>query len=274
MVDIHDRLAMADSESHPHPHLSPELVDQVIDHLKDDPKALAACSLVSREWVRRSYHHRFEKLSLSSASSRCIVAFGHNNTLPYIRMMMIIGDWNSKFKAEMRRALAILRANSAPPTLILESGDLTTNASGSMYASLPISAVETLRLSNCEVHKSKIVLDILSSFPKLNRLILHHINMRPAGRTAPPNSSSQYTLREPHQLSTIEVASETLAPYLEPLELVAPQLKLHSLNLGILHVPEICRAGKFVKTCTSLRDLTMTVAFLPSGVFFLQFGPE
>lgn len=257
------------------PRLFPELVDHVIDHLKDDPKSLAACSLVSRAWVRRSYYYRFEKLSVSSASSRRIVAFGHNNTLPYIRMMMIIGDWNSIFKAEMPRALAILRAYSAPPTLILESANLTTNAPGSITASLPISAVETLRLSNCEVHKSTIVMDMLSALPKLNRLILHHLKMRPASRPAPPNPSSKYTLREPHQLSTIEVASNTLAPYLEPLELVASQLKLHSLNLGMLHVPETRRAGKFVETCTSLRDLTMTVAFLPSGVcFFFQSVPE
>lgn len=248
--------------------LPPILVDQVIDHLKDDPKALAACSLVSRAWVRRSYHHRFEKLAVSSASSRRIVAFGHNNTLSYIRMMLIIGDWNTK--PEVLRALAILRAHSAPPTLILKSANLTTNASESITASLPISAVDTLRLANCDVHKSTMVFDILSALPKLNRLILHQVNMRQAGGApAPSNPSSQrYTLREPPQLSTIEVSSNTLAPYLEPLELVAPQLKLHSLNLGVLHVPETRRAGKFVETCTSLRDLTMTVAFLPSGTFF------
>lgn len=255
-------------ESHSHPPFPPELVDHVIDHLEDDPKALAACSLVSRAWVQRSYHHRFEKLAVSSASSRRIVAFGKNNILPYIRMMMIIGDWNSKFKAEMPQALAILRAHSAPPTLILESANLTTDASRSITASLPISAVETLRLSKCSVHKSTMVLDILSALPRLNRLILHHVKMGQAGGPAPPNPPSQNTLREPYHLSTIEVASSTLAPYLEPLELVTPRLKLHSLNLGILHVPETRRAGKFVKTCTSLRDLTMTVAFLPSGIFF------
>lgn len=255
-------------ESHSHLPFPPELVDHVIDHLEDDPKALAACSLVSRAWVQRSYHHRFEKLAVSSASSRRIVAFGKNNILPYIRMMMIIGDWNSKFKAEMPQALAILRAHSAPPTLILESANLTTDASRSITASLPISAVETLRLSKCDVHKSTMVLDILSALPRLNRLILHHVKMGQAGGPAPPNPPSQNTLREPYHLSTIEVASSTLAPYLEPLELVAPRLKLHSLNLGILHVPETRRAGKFVKTCTSLRDLTMTVAFLPSGIFF------
>ena len=188
--------------------------------------------------------------------------------------MMIIGDWNSKFKAEMAQALAILRAHSAPPTLILESANLTTDASRSITTSLPISAVETLRLSKCDVHKSTMVLDMLSALPRLNRLILHHVKMGQAGGSAPPNTFSQYTLREPYQLSTIEVASNTLAPYLEPLELVAPRLKLHLLNLGILHVPETRRAGKFVKTCTSLRDLTMTVAFLPSGIFFPSLSLE
>jgi len=49
---------------------------------------------------------------------------------------------------------------------------------------------------------------------------------------------------------------------------------LQSLNLGIVHVPDTRRAGKFVKTCTSLRDLTMTVAFLPSGMFSLFLSPR
>ena len=60
------------TEVHPHLPFPPEIVDQVIDHLNDDPKALAACSLVSRAWVQRSYYHRFEKLAVSSASSRRI----------------------------------------------------------------------------------------------------------------------------------------------------------------------------------------------------------
>lgn len=189
-ADWKDRSTMADSELHPHPRLSPVFVDQVIDHLKDDPKALAACSLVSRAWVQRSYYHRFEKLAVSSASSRRIVAFGNNNTLPHIRMMMIIGDWNSKSKAEMPRALAILRAHSAPSTLILESANLITNAAGSITRSLPISVVETLRLSNCNVHKSTMVFDILSALPRLNRLILHHIKVGQADGSAPPNPLS------------------------------------------------------------------------------------
>jgi len=257
----------ATAASQPHISLPSVLVDEVIDYLKDDPKSLAACSLVCREWVRRSYYHRFERLALSSTSSRRIVSFGRNDTLSYIRMLMIIGDWNTK--PEMLRALAILRAQSAPSTLILEAANLITNVSESITTSLPISAVDTLRLSKCNVHKATMVFDVLFTFPKLNRLILHHVKMGQAsGVPSSPNPSSQrYTLREPPQLSSIEVASATLAPYLEPFELIASQLKLHSLNLGIVHVPDTRRAGKFVKTCTSLRDLTMTVAFLPSGMF-------
>ena len=46
--------------------LPPELVDRIIDFLHDQPKALAACSLVARSWTVTSRYHRFGKVVLSS----------------------------------------------------------------------------------------------------------------------------------------------------------------------------------------------------------------
>ena len=39
--------------------LPPEVIDRIIDFLHDEPKALAACSLVARSWTATSRYHRF-----------------------------------------------------------------------------------------------------------------------------------------------------------------------------------------------------------------------
>ncbi|KAJ7087101.1 hypothetical protein C8R44DRAFT_31405 [Mycena epipterygia] len=39
-----------------------ELVDSIIDRLKSDKSALTACSLVSKQWLPRSRHHRFSSV--------------------------------------------------------------------------------------------------------------------------------------------------------------------------------------------------------------------
>jgi len=46
--------------------LPPELVDRIIDFLHDEPKALAACSLVARSWTTTSRYHRFSWVRLTS----------------------------------------------------------------------------------------------------------------------------------------------------------------------------------------------------------------
>ena len=50
------------------PTLPPELVDEALDHLWDDPKALKACSLVQRAWVPTTRLHLFRTVLLSSLS--------------------------------------------------------------------------------------------------------------------------------------------------------------------------------------------------------------
>ena len=44
----------------------PEIHDQIVDHLHDDPVALGACCLVSKSWVPRTRMHLFTNVKLSS----------------------------------------------------------------------------------------------------------------------------------------------------------------------------------------------------------------
>ena len=44
-----------------------ELIDQIIDHLCDDPKSLNACALTARSWVPSARYHRFRSIRFHSA---------------------------------------------------------------------------------------------------------------------------------------------------------------------------------------------------------------
>lgn len=51
------------------PQLPPELFDEALDHLWDDPKSLKSCSLACRSWVPTTRLHLFRTVLLSSLSS-------------------------------------------------------------------------------------------------------------------------------------------------------------------------------------------------------------
>lgn len=46
--------------------LPQELIDQIIDHLHDDPPALSSCALVCNAWLPPSRHHFFAKITLKA----------------------------------------------------------------------------------------------------------------------------------------------------------------------------------------------------------------
>lgn len=49
------------------PHLPPEVVDVILDHLASHPRTLRRCSVVARAWLPRSRHHLFRRLSISTS---------------------------------------------------------------------------------------------------------------------------------------------------------------------------------------------------------------
>lgn len=60
---------VSDMASAARPLLPRELVDETLDHLWDDPKALTACALTCRAWVPTTRVHLFRTVLLSSLSS-------------------------------------------------------------------------------------------------------------------------------------------------------------------------------------------------------------
>ena len=49
--------------------LPPELLDLVVDHLHDEPIALAACCLVSKSWVPRARRHLFARVDFNGRTT-------------------------------------------------------------------------------------------------------------------------------------------------------------------------------------------------------------
>jgi hypothetical protein len=240
-----------------------ELVEEVIDHLCGDLDALAACSLVCRAWVDRCYYHRFESLHLSTENSKHFLSLGRlNNTVRHIRTLKIIGEWDHP---EMSLALSILRANSAAPQeLILDSADLIKNTTYKINFLLPISAVKTFRLWNCCLHQHTWMLDILRSFPGLERLNIRHAKMIQTS-FIPPRFT---TFRHPLQLTAIDIFPQNIDPYLELLEVLSSQLKLHTFRAGSVDVECAHRAIETMALYPSLHDLRMAIIFLPTSTSF------
>ena len=54
---------------------------------------------------------------------------------------------------------------------------------------------------------------------------------------------------------------------------VASELKLHTLNFGVLHIDDAHQASEIAAVSPSLWDLTITLAFLPKSMF-LYIGSE
>lgn len=68
------------------PSLAPEILDLVVDHLRDEPTTLKACCLISRSWVPRARQHLFAEIRFGLAGFRGIgswmVAFPDPSGLP------------------------------------------------------------------------------------------------------------------------------------------------------------------------------------------------
>jgi hypothetical protein len=239
----------------------PELVDRVIDHLCDDDQALAACSLVCRSWVRRSFHHLLKEVSLElcHVNSRSFVADGKSNILPHIKLVAITGDLDM---AEMPQALSLLRCHSVLRVLVLDSVNLVPNTSDIFKFVLPVSGLEILRLKNCQLHPSTGILDTLSALPGLKRLNLYHKKTKQECHIHPV----RYNLPTPPRLTTMELGSPTdIVPYLELLDVASSQLTLHTLSLDAVYAEDARRAIEILAAHPSLRELNLTLVFLPHG---------
>ena len=85
--------------------LPPELVDAIIDHLHNDKRSLASCSLVCKDWRYSARYHLFANLTLKPTkandpsllkSAPKVIPFIRHLLLDY-RSLGIPGSWNVAF---------------------------------------------------------------------------------------------------------------------------------------------------------------------------------
>ena len=72
----------------------PEILDQIVDHLHDEPAALEACCLVSKSWVPRTRTHLFTRVKFTSELpfGRWVKAFPNPSNSPahYTRTLTVL----------------------------------------------------------------------------------------------------------------------------------------------------------------------------------------
>ena len=152
---------MQTTMSHPFP---PEILDQIVDHLHDEPATLGACCLVSKSWVPRTRLHLFAHATFTPELpvGRWVKAFPDPSNSPahYTQTLMVLGvQATTAVVADAGRWIRAFH-NIVHLHLI--------NCALSPFHGLS-SAVRSLRLEYPQARTSEI-LDFVCSFPLLEDL--------------------------------------------------------------------------------------------------------
>lgn len=170
------------------PVLPPEIFDETIDHLWDDPKSLEACSLTCRAWVPTSRLHLFRTVRVRSAED-CTSLSSLLESSPVIarcvRKLTICAEYPG-YDGEARRteddswindASGLLKKLTRVNSLALSRLGWSSLLPGTKLAFAELfKAVKTLFLFEVRFDASGDVLDVLSAFPELNELYFHGVS--------------------------------------------------------------------------------------------------
>ena len=169
--------------------LPPELVDQIIDHLWDNQKALLACSLTCRTWVPSSRLHLFRSVRVCSAAD-CTTLSALISSAPVItrciQKFTVSADFSGTDGSEREEegsdtwinAVAVLVAKlERVHTLALSRLRWDVLSPGTKYAFATVfKNVKTLLLFEVRFHQSADVIRFLSAFPQLAELYFHGVS--------------------------------------------------------------------------------------------------
>jgi hypothetical protein len=202
------------------PILPPELFDETLDHLWDDPATLRACSLTCRAWVPTTRLHLFRTVRLSSEAT-CIQfsELLHSNPVVArcVRKLTIsaqysgIGADNQAVEDDkwVNASAGIARslgAQSRISTLALSRLRWSSLEQSTRDAFKELfHGVKTLLLFEVRFHASGDVLEFLDAFPDLEELYFHavswdHESAAPAGSA----SASDWLSMQTHALANDE----------------------------------------------------------------------
>ena len=163
-----------------------ELVDKIVDELKDDDQSLHACSLVSRCWVSRSRHHLFQRIVFPAAYwlTRYCDLFPTNHIVhSYVRGLVIIqwvhDPWVSR--RTLHCGLEHPKIFRALESLILAG---ITNGSARSFDAIEALAdgfrvaapsIKTIKLVHWKVSPTTLI-EFICRFPSLDTLVIEDMD--------------------------------------------------------------------------------------------------
>lgn len=260
------------------PRLPPELTDIIIDHLRQDKAALAACSLVCTGFLNRSFHHLFRTISMRDTKRfRRFVAFLPSATLrQYVEVVVLGNGGSTDVSAAIRLRIDVELLGdlfSATPALkSLELNRLTwvPRASGERPDSLAPKNIKYLVLQDVLSSESGGFL-VLSELVPLFRLFGAISKLTIHGSVhgdVPPGSGA---LRPGARMRALQVRDLTLqaaaanAPFLQLLRVTGSTKTLKVVHVDAVDKTTLVVLGKL------LRDAKAVISALQIDVTSL--GP-
>ncbi|KAH9928087.1 uncharacterized protein B0H18DRAFT_1001337 [Fomitopsis serialis] len=180
--------------------LPPELFDESIDHLWDDPKSLAACALTCRSWVGTSRLHLFRTVRIQNAD-QCARFAALLQSAPVIAQCVRRFTVSAEYKGVDESGRPFLHKLERVTTIGLSRVRWHTLLPETQAAFFKFFArVRTLFMFEVRFEASRDVLDFLGAFPALNELYFHGVAWNkesPALLNAPSDETAiQATRRE------------------------------------------------------------------------------
>lgn len=140
--------------------IAQELVDQIIDHLYDEPQTLSACSLVCRDWLPSCRFHKFSRITLGTINKGiqkyleiCLVA------APFIKELTLCGSHGDTLRfGDIGKCVNVRQ---------LKLIDITVPISWIIPSALPFPKVEELHVLQCKLDNFPHLAHLLCNFPLL-----------------------------------------------------------------------------------------------------------
>ena len=198
------------------PYIPPELIDQIIDHLHNDPKSLNACALVARGRLPSARYHRFQSAKkIDSLHQSSQIAPG---PLPYYQEATICDNSGC---APISTLEAAANACLTLPNLERIKFNNRTYASTPMVVTIlspTANMITTLDLSGTLFASSNDFWPLICSFPNLSVVQVCGVTFGSTGGTTffpvntyePPLRPSAFPLHE--GVSLLSTSSTLLSP--------------------------------------------------------------
>ncbi|KAF9052561.1 hypothetical protein BDP27DRAFT_1433801 [Rhodocollybia butyracea] len=257
------------------PPIAVELAELVIDHLSDDPKTLATCSLVCSTWIARTRHLMFETVHLNPRRSKTFIRLlscVYSTILPHIHRLdidcqatRVLSDEESTLSFD-RFLLALNKINVLHDIriLCLQDVDWTTypldvqsSIAATFHGVFP--SVTHLQLNQVVLHDIRQLNRVLRSLPELERLEASLKFLKyPEYAMGHPGEES----RLPRNLKDIELGDEGMAVVLGCLGAQSFAGSIGSLSLKGCPMEMFPRvSGALHALSTTLK--TLHISFLP-----------